>query len=49
MTVRPYTEQLREQEYVVFTEDNREWTTLNSLGVNTSYTDEEFLVTQSDP
>ncbi len=49
MTVRPYTEQLREQEYVVFTEDNRDWTTLNSLGVNTSYTDEEFLVTQSDP
>ena len=49
ITFSPYTEQLREQEYVVFTEENRDWTTLNSLGPNTSYTDEEFLVTQSDP
>jgi gliding motility-associated-like protein len=49
ITFSPYTEQLREQEYVVFTEENRDWTTLNSLGANTIYEDKEFLVTQSDP
>ncbi len=49
ITFSPYTEQLAEQEYTVLTEVNGDWVTLNSLGTNTNYTDEEFLRTSSVP